>query len=284
MEQEISTTAANEVWRSVVGYMDLYEVSSLGRVRSLDRIQYNPVAATHQTLHPGHIMNGVVSHVGYRKVALRDINGKRKNCSVHRLVAMAFIPNPNNLPFINHKNYNKLDNRVENLEWCTPSYNTHYGRADRIRQENQPNRKDVAQYTIKGEYIAIYKTIHSASKKVGTIRQHVRDCANGKRYSAGGFRWVYVESEEEAKRIILPLLTIKQRAGRAGGVPIEQLTKDGEHVAFYKSCLDAERKSNREFKNDNIRLAIKHPNRTAYGYRWRYVNIDPQSSIDLHRG
>ena len=284
MEQGTKTSPVAEIWRAVVGYMDLYEVSNLGRVRSLDRIQYNPVAATHQTFHPGHIMNGRVSHRGYRLVNLRDVNGKRKNCSVHRLVAMAFIPNPDNLPFVNHKNYDTLDNRVENLEWCTPTYNVHYGRADRIRQANQPKRKVVAQYTIKGEYVAIYKTLQSAARNVGITRQQVRNCAKGNRYSAGGFRWVYVDSEEEAKRIILPLLTTKQRAGRAGGVPIEQLTKDGEHVAFYKSCLDAERKSNREFRNDNIRFAIKHPNRTAYGYRWRYVNLDPQLSIDLHRG
>lgn len=270
--QEISTTPANEVWRSVVGYMDLYEVSNLGRVRSLDRIQYNPVAATHQTFHPGHIMRGRVSGGGYRTVGLRDINGKRKTYTVHRLVAQAFIPNPDNLPYINHKNYNKLDNRVENLEWCTPTYNVHYGRADVIRQHNQPKRKDVAQYTIKGEYISIYKTLQSAAKNVGTTRQLIRECAKGNRYSAGGFRWVYVGSEEEAKRIILPQLSTKQRAGRAGGVPIEQLTKDGEHVSFYKSCSEAERKSNREFKRDNIRKAIKHPNQTAYGYRWRYVN------------
>ena len=194
MERAISTTAPVEEWRPVVGYEGLYEVSNLGRVRSIDRVQYNPVAATHQTFHHGHIMNGVVSHRWYRMVGLRDINGKRKNCSVHRLVAMAFIPNPNNLPFVNHKNYDQLDNRVENLEWCTPTYNVHYGRADAIRQHNQPKRKQVAQYTKDGVYITTHKTLQSAAKVVGSTRQLIRECANGNIYSAGGYRWKYVEN------------------------------------------------------------------------------------------
>lgn len=190
--QEISTTPANEVWRSVVGYMDLYEVSNLGRVRSLDRIQYNPVAATHQTLHPGHIMRGRVSNNGYRTVGLRDINGKRKTYSVHRLVAQAFIQNPDNLPFVNHKNYNKLDNRVENLEWCTEYDNVHYGRADEIRQLNQPKRKAVRQYTLNGEIVADYPTLVAAAKAANTTRQLVRECASGRLQTAGGYKWKYI--------------------------------------------------------------------------------------------
>lgn len=190
--QEISTTPANEVWRSIVGYMDLYEVSNLGRVRSLDRIQYNPVAATHQTLHPGHIMRGRVSNNGYRTVGLRDINGKRKTYSVHRLVAQAFIQNPDNLPFVNHKNYNKLDNRVENLEWCTEYDNVHYGRADEIRQLNQPKRKAVRQYTLNGDIVADYPTLVAAAKAANTTRQLVRECASGRLQTAGGYKWKYI--------------------------------------------------------------------------------------------
>lgn len=191
MVQEISTTPANEVWRSVVGYMDLYEVSNLGRVRSLDRIQYNPVAATHQTLHPGHIMNGVVSHRGYRMVGLRDVNGKRKNCSVHRLVAMAFIPNPNNLPWVNHKNYNQLDNRVENLEWCTEYDNVHYGRADQIRQAHQPKNKAVLQFSLDGKLLGKYINITSAARAVETTRANIRNCCNGIFKQAAGYKWIY---------------------------------------------------------------------------------------------
>lgn len=189
--QEISTTPANEVWRSVVGYEGLYEVSNLGRVRSLDRIQYNPVAATHQTFHPGHIMNGVVSHRGYRMVMLRDVNGKRKNCSVHRLVAMAFIPNPNNLPFVNHKNYNQLDNRVENLEWCTEYDNVHYGRADRIRQAHQPKNKAVLQFSLDGKLLGEYINITSAARAVGTTRMNIRKCCGGIYKQAAGYKWIY---------------------------------------------------------------------------------------------
>lgn len=191
MVQEISTTPANEVWRPIAGFEDLYEVSNLGRVRSLDRIQYNPVAATHQTLHPGHIMNGVVSHRGYRMVGLRDVNGKRKNCSVHRLVAMAFIPNPNNLPWVNHKNYNQLDNRVENLEWCTEYDNVHYGRADQIRQAHQPKNKAVLQFSLDGKLLGKYINITSAARAVETTRANIRNCCNGIFKQAAGYKWIY---------------------------------------------------------------------------------------------
>ena len=194
MERATLTTAAVEEWRPVKGYEGLYEVSNHGRVRSLDRWQYNPVAATHRTFHEGHVMNGVVSKRGYRMVGLRQESGKRKNCLVHRLVATTYIPNPDNLPFVNHKNYDQLDNRVENLEWCTPTYNVHYGRADAIRQHNQPKRKQVAQYTKDGAYITTHKTLQSAAKVVGSTRQLIRECANGNIYSAGGYRWKYVEN------------------------------------------------------------------------------------------
>ena len=191
MEQGTKTLHVAEIWRPIAGYEGLYEVSNLGRVRSLDRIQYNPVAATHKTFHPGHIMNGVVSHRGYRMVALRDINGKRKNCSVHRLVAMAFIQNPNNLPFVNHLNYDKLDNRVENLEWCTEFENVHYGRADRIRQANQPNNKPVLQYSLDGEFLCEYINITSAARVVNTTRANIRKCCNGIYKHAAGYKWTY---------------------------------------------------------------------------------------------
>ena len=191
MEQGTKTTPAVETWVDIEGYEGLYQVSTLGRVRSLDRWQYNPVAATHQTLHKGHILNGVVSQRGYLMVGLRPAEGKRKNCSVHRLVAKAFIPNPDNLPFVNHKNYDQLDNRVENLEWCNEAYNVHYGRADQIRQMNQPKRKAVSQYTLDGAFIASYPTMTAAAKAANTHRALIRKCLSGEYQQAGGYCWRY---------------------------------------------------------------------------------------------
>lgn len=180
-----------EIWKDIAGYEGLYQVSNLGRVRSYDRWQYNPVAATHRTFHKGHIMYGVINHNGYRMVGLRPEHGKRKNCTVHRLVALTFIPNPDNLPFVNHKDYNTLNNSVDNLEWITPLDNVHYGRADRIRQSNQPLNKPVHQYTKDGIYIGEYINLSSAARAVGSTRQLIRDCCKGIIKSAGGYVWRY---------------------------------------------------------------------------------------------
>lgn len=122
-----------EEWRTVKGYEGLYEVSSLGRVRSLDR--YDRM----NRFWKGRILNLHTGTGGYLFVALSS-NGKEKNYLVHRLVAQAFLPNPDNLPQVNHRDEVKINNRVENLEWCDREYNINYGTIkDRIRNTNLKN-------------------------------------------------------------------------------------------------------------------------------------------------
>ena len=121
-----------EIWRPVVGYEGLYEVSSYGRVRSLDR--YVKCDYESYRLHKGKVLSPAKDRYGYLYVVL-SCNGKHKTITVHRLVAQAFIPNPDDLPIINHKDEDKLNNCVENLEWCTAKYNMNYGtRNIRIRE------------------------------------------------------------------------------------------------------------------------------------------------------
>lgn len=112
-----------EEWREIEGYEGLYQVSNLGRVKSLFRVVIRsngkPNTVNEKILKYG--MNR-----GYCAVVLCK-NGKRKMYKVHRLVAMAFLSNPHNLPEVNHKDENKKNNCVDNLEWCTPKYNTNYG-------------------------------------------------------------------------------------------------------------------------------------------------------------
>lgn len=118
-----------EEWKPVVGYEGLYEVSSLGRVRSLDRYVKNNYS---YWLRKGKVLSPEKNKDGYLLVSL-CCNGKRYLRTVHRLVAEAFIPNPDNLPEVNHINEDKSNNRVENLEWCTRKYNINFGTA-RIRR------------------------------------------------------------------------------------------------------------------------------------------------------
>lgn len=118
-----------EEWRDVVGYEGLYEVSNLGRVRSVDRqLKYRDSYRTVKGIY----IQQLYEPYGHLFVRLCK-EGKKKQTYVHRLVAQAFIPNPDNLPCINHKNEIPDDNRVENLEWCTVAYNNTYGR--RIEKE-----------------------------------------------------------------------------------------------------------------------------------------------------
>lgn len=118
-----------EQWKDVVGYEGLYEVSNLGRVRSLDRkIKYKNSFKTVK----GKYIQQRYEPYGHLMVRLCK-DGKKKQYYVHRLVAQAFLPNPYNLPCINHKNEIPDDNRPENLEWCTVAYNNTYG--TRIERE-----------------------------------------------------------------------------------------------------------------------------------------------------
>lgn len=110
-----------EIWRPISGYEGLYEVSDKGRIRAQSQYRSwkTPISLT--------LMN-----TGYLRARLCK-NGKGRGYSVHRLVAEAFIPNPDNLPLVNHKDEDKTNNCVENLEWCTHSYNSKYS-ANRRKQ------------------------------------------------------------------------------------------------------------------------------------------------------
>ena len=120
------------IWRPVVGYEGLYEVSNTGQVRSLNR--YVKGKGKSYRLQKGKMLSPIKNKDGYLQVNL-CCNGKNKMFLVHRLSAQAFLPNPDNLPEINHKDEDKTNNIVDNLEWCDRSYNNNYGtRKDKVRE------------------------------------------------------------------------------------------------------------------------------------------------------
>lgn len=122
-----------EYWKEIPGYEGLYEVSSYGRVRSVDRYVKNGHSS--YRLQKGRVLSPGKDKKGYLNVQLRN-----KNFKVHRLVAQAFIENSDNLPMVNHKDEDKTNNNVTNLEWCDAKYNNNYGsRKDKVRDTKIKN-------------------------------------------------------------------------------------------------------------------------------------------------
>lgn len=185
----------NEIWKPVLGYEGKYEVSTLGRVKSLPKSwrNWNGAIANHSEK----ILKPRINSYGYERVSLRD--GKStKELFIHRLVAQAFIPNPNKYPEINHKDENPLNNHVDNLEWCTHIYNNQYGSKNRRGALNRG--VSVSQYDLHGNYICTYPTIRDAERATGIYINLIRDCANGVTKQGGGFVWKY---KMEEKNIII---------------------------------------------------------------------------------
>ena len=135
---------------------------------------------------------------GYPMVFLLDKNGKKHTIKIHTIVADTFIPNPDNLPCINHKDENKINNNVENLEWCTKAYNNVYNnKAKKIGlklRDSNPRKKKVAAIDDKGNIIAIYKSVREAARNIGNenfdsnIHSGIRN--KQKRY---GFYWSFID-------------------------------------------------------------------------------------------
>ncbi len=152
-----------EIWKDVKDYEGLYQVSNLGRVKSLG------IRFIRSNLKPYTKLPRILSQIGckngYKKVELTN-NGFSKRYYVHRLVAEAFIPNPDNLPEVNHKDEIASNNHVDNLEWCTHKYNSNYGtRAVRIKDKMKQigRSKPVLMYSKDGIFIKRFDSIREAS-------------------------------------------------------------------------------------------------------------------------
>ena len=170
----------------------LYEVSNLGRVKKIKRKIKNKYIDRDKAINT--ILKGSKTQKGYHIIKLTK-DKKIKTIGIHRLVAEAFIPNPNNLPQVNHKDENKTNNKVNNLEWCTVEYNNNYGtKKERLKAHHNPIiyeslKKKVIQYDKNMNKIAEYSSISEASKKNKINDRNISSCCKQKRKTAGGFIW-----------------------------------------------------------------------------------------------
>ena len=171
-----------EVWKDISGFEGYYQVSNKGRVRSLDRKVWSEKRGAFYS-HKGKVLKLTESR-GYLHITLRK-NYKPITMQVHRLVAEAFIPNPKNLEYINHKDENKNNNRLENLEWCTPKYNVYYGENSRIRPVMATNISTGKQTT--------YPSIMEAARSGGFNQSTISNVCKGGRKKHGNHYWKYLE-------------------------------------------------------------------------------------------
>lgn len=164
----------NEVWKDCKGYEGRYQVSNIGRVWSV---------LSQRNMKPW------LDSWGYPTLQLVAENGKRKTEKVHRLVALAFLDNPQGLPQVNHKNEQKDDNRVENLEWCDGKYNSNYGtRNERIGKSAQKRVYCV-------ELNRVFESIGEAQRELGINGNHIGEVCQGRRKSCNGYHWRYVDED-----------------------------------------------------------------------------------------
>lgn len=134
-----ATSNENEIWKDVAGFEGLYQVSNFGNVRSVTRTITRSDGKVY--VKQGKQLKSFVTNRGYEYVMLNDCNRKQHLKTVHRLVAQAFISNPNNLPIVNHKDENKLNNAASNLEWCTHAYNNVYNDVNKRVSEKLKGRQ-----------------------------------------------------------------------------------------------------------------------------------------------
>lgn len=197
-----------QIWKDIEGYEGKYQVSNTGKVRSLN---YRRTGKTK-------MLKQDTNNLGYKLTVLYK-NHKSKTYLVHRLVALAFISNPLNLPQVNHIDENKTNNAVWNLEWCTPKYNSNYGTrlercskglrgknkgkhhtdetkrkiSEAMKGQNHPNSKPILMFTLDGVFIRRFNCVADANEYLGKPRNidNISICARGKNKTAYGYIWKY---------------------------------------------------------------------------------------------
>ena len=251
------------MWKTIEGYEGLYEVNSLGEVRSLDRSVLGVDGAMYSFV--GKIKSQSKNcNTGYLYICLYK-NNVGKTSSVHRLVAQAFIDNPNSLPMVNHIDGDKTNNTFANLEWCNASENQLHAIKTGLRTITRAISDDDL-------LELVYRVIQG---------ERLIDISKGSTYCLSSLSTGLVRvakdnnlSEEYSKAMQI----IKSRTGKEAGarnkimlaVKIEMLTKEGEYIRSFNSLKDAARflgkKSSGTISNA---LNPDHPQKTAYGYCWR---------------
>lgn len=235
--KDLCARLSQEEWRIIPDFPE-YAVSNKGNIATLKTGKLRRFS----------------DHKGYKQCMLRK-DGKAYNRFVHRLVANAFLPLPEEGQVIDHINGIRDDNHVENIRWCSVDENLHFPLAKKHREHLQ---KPCCQYGLDGSFIALYKSAFEAGEKTGVKCGSIDNCCKGKKLSAGGFQWKYSTSTDNIEPI---------RASRRK-ICVAQYDKDGNFITAYSSCREAAKTNNLTFQV--ISDCINNKRKTLYGgFVWK---------------
>ena len=179
----------NEIWKDIPEYEGIYQINNFGIVKRIERkSKYRKNVKIKEK-----IIKEYIGTWGYKMVSLYK-NNHQKTEFVHRLIAKTFIQNPNNYPVINHKDGNKLNNNINNLEWCTVSHNNKEAYRIGIKKP-RVNAKKILQLTKDNKIIKEWNSASEVQKKLGYSQGNICEVCNGRRNSANGYVWKYKEGE-----------------------------------------------------------------------------------------
>lgn len=206
------------------------------------------------------------SQQDYKFVGL-IINGKQKRMRVHRMVALTFIDNPDNKPYVNHINGNRSDNNVENLEWVTPSENTQHAVDTGLFKSGR--KRAVIQYNLNGEQMATFESASEAARQTGGSQSKITMCCRRQRDSANDYQWRYYDDIQDVQKIEKKFITGKQ---------VAQCDEEGNILNIYPSFKEAARAVNGT--SSAISRVCSGINIRHKGYKWKLVEEIVQEDIE----
>jgi len=268
MQQNEQQSQVVEIWKPIEGYETRYEVSNLGNFRSLPKtVEYTHPKLGEMTLSmKGATLKPTLNRSGYYYIGLYNEQNEPKQFRAHRLVAKAFIPNPENKPFINHKDGNKENNCASNLEWVTVKENTIHAYETGLipikRGEAHAQSKKVYEYNLKGELIATHGSCGEAHRVTGYSSAQINKCCNKQFDYVGESVFSYEELPQEYfNRDFRPRYD-KDRV---------VIKKDliGQELQRYRTAKEAAAQNNIPYISIYYNLSGR--TKTAYGYKWAYA-------------
>lgn len=243
-----------EVWKDIKGYEGLYQVSNMGRVKSLPKLKKTPTTTfmTKEIIKKANICKG------YLRLGLKK-DGITKSYFVHCLVAQAFLGDANGLT-VNHKDENKLNNRADNLEYMTLAENIRYGggiqRSAKSRTDNPLTGTAVNQYTLNGTFVKRYLSINQAKRENNFHQENISLCCQHKRNQSNGYIWRYDGDDEVSYN--------KKKNTKS----ISVFDMDDNHISDFNSAVEAS-----EFTKalrSHISQCCKGYRKSSNGYKFKY--------------